>query len=138
MPSHSRRTVAALTALVAAVALASVLALPGCSGGGNKSTNPGGGGGGLELNSGSIGTSGQYDHRFFAVGTFTYHCTIHPLMPTGVITVGDGFPPGDTVAVVSIVSMSSGFSPANVNLHTGGHVTWTNNDPSAPHTVTSQ
>jgi plastocyanin len=132
MPSHRRRTAAVLFVLVAALALA------GCGDSGNKSTNPPPNGG-LELNSGSIGPGGQYDHRFLTAGTFGYHCTIHgSLMPSGAVSVADGFPPGDTAAVVSIVSIAAGYSPANIQLHTGGHVTWVNNDGGMPHTVTSQ
>ena len=36
------------------------------------------------FDSGSIGTNGAYSHKFPNAGTFTYHCTVHPMMTASV------------------------------------------------------
>ncbi len=41
--------------------------------------------GGSELASPSIGHGGSYQHTFNSVGTFTYHCSIHPSMKGTVV-----------------------------------------------------
>jgi plastocyanin len=46
-------------------------------------------------------------------------------------------PPVGGTASVSIVSTSAGFSPASLTVSSGTVVTWTNNDASTTHTVTS-
>jgi len=131
MPSHPRRTVAALTVLVAAVALASVLALPGCGGSSNKSTNPPSGGGALVLDSPNLGQGAVYEKTFATTGTFAYHCKIHSFM-TAVVIVDDGTAAGDKVVDIT----GSAFSPASISVHSGNKVTWTNRD-AITHTVTS-
>ena len=40
---------------------------------------------GSELASPSIAPGGNYDHVFNSIGTFTYHCTIHPSMKGTII-----------------------------------------------------
>ena len=112
------------------LALALALTLLGCSK--DKSTNPTNTAT-LELNSGNLGNSAQFPHRFFRAGTFPYHCSIHTGM-TGSVTVSDAAAPGDTMGTVSIAGFA--FSPSSIAIHTGGKVTWTNNDM-ATHTVTS-
>jgi plastocyanin len=37
------------------------------------------------FDSGSIGTNGTYSHKFATAVTFTYHCTVHPMMTASVI-----------------------------------------------------
>lgn len=108
-----------------------VLAWTGCSG--DKSTNPAPGAS-LELNSRDLVPAAQYPHRFFTANLFPYHCSIHPSM-TGTITVADAAPAGDTLATVTI-GPGMAFNPAAVTIHTGGKVTWVNNDGTT-HTVTS-
>ena len=120
------------TGLAVPIVLLGVLGLAGCSKSGNKSTNPPGAT--LELNSGNLVTAAQYPHRFFSAGTFPYHCSIHNSM-TGVIIVSDSAPAADTLDSVNITGFA--FSPASLTIHTGGKVTWTNNQPSTTHTVTS-
>jgi len=34
----------------------------------------------VSFNSGSLGSGNTFSHTFLAVGTVTYHCTIHPTM----------------------------------------------------------
>lgn len=41
---------------------------------------------GTELN-GQVGSGGTYQHIFQTAGSFSYHCTIHPTMTHGTITV---------------------------------------------------
>jgi len=47
----------------------------------------------VELNgmfsSGNIAPGQTYSYSFPAAGTFTYHCTIHPMMKTGVVIVSN-------------------------------------------------
>ncbi len=92
-----------------------------------------------ELNSGSIGPGGAYVHRFASLGTYGYHCAFHAVMSGLKVVVDASAPAADTVASVSIVGTSAppGFSPATVTIRPGGVVTWTNNDASMAHTVTS-
>jgi plastocyanin len=84
-----------------------------------------------ELNSGNIGTAGNYQHRFVAAGTYNYHCIYHGPM-TGSVQVTDGA--ADTVATVTITSDTAPFPAASVR--PGGVVMWHNNTTMI-HTVTS-
>ena len=118
------------TPRAALLVLAGALALAGCSK--NKSTNPTNTVA-RELDSGNLATSAQYAHRFFTAGVFPYHCSIHTSM-TGAVTVSAAAPTGDTLGAVAIAGFA--FSPASVAIHTGGKVTWVNNDGTT-HTVTS-
>jgi plastocyanin len=116
-----------------AVVLLSLAALSlalGC-GKGSKSTNPAVGP--LELNSGNIGGSGIYAHRFFTANGYPYHCSIHTGM-TGIVVVSDSAPLADSLGTVTI--QGTAFQQSSVTIHTGGKVTWTNMDGFA-HTVTS-
>jgi plastocyanin len=36
------------------------------------------------FDSGTIGTNGTFSHKFATAGTFTYHCTVHPMMTASV------------------------------------------------------
>jgi plastocyanin len=123
--------------LLAAVTLIAIIAVVSCSKSNSSynPTNPGGGGGGAELNSGNIAPAGGgYSHTFATAGTFGYHCAIHSNM-TGTVTV-NASSVNDSM-VVSIVGVSTGFSPASVTIKPTGHVRWVNNDGSITHTVTS-
>ena len=128
----SNVTPARFPALLLALAVA-LTTVSSCSSGGGSSgapTNPGTTSG-LELNSGDFGRGGTYQHRFFAAGTFPYHCIHHSPM-TGSVTVSASA--ADTLVNVSIVSDTAPFPPASVK--PGGRVIWTNNN-SMVHTVTS-
>ena len=88
-----------------------------------------------ELNSGTIsGTNGSFAHRFFAAGTFPYHCTIHASMTGYSVVVSDAAPANDSLGTITFGAMS--VSQNSITIHTGGKVTWTNNS-GANHTVTS-
>jgi plastocyanin len=114
------------------IGAAIVLGLLAAGCGKGKSGGPSGVGGTvLELNSGTIGSSGTYPHRFFAAGTYAYHCSIHTSM-TGAVVVTSAAT--DTVAAVNIAGFA--FSPATATIKVGGKVTWTNGD-ATNHTVTS-
>jgi len=41
------------------------------------------------FDSGNLGAGLNYNYTFAAAGTFTYHCTIHPMMKTGVVIVSN-------------------------------------------------
>jgi plastocyanin len=53
---------------------------------------------------------------------------------TAIVTVNAGAPASDSLASVSITGNT--FTPGTLTIHTGGKVTWTNND-AVNHTVTS-
>jgi len=82
------------------------------------------------FNSGSVSSGGTYTYKFLSAGTFSYHCTIHPLMTAKVVVTAAPV----TNAAVSIENMS--FVPATITVSAGTTITWTNND-SVAHTVTS-
>lgn len=117
---------------IAAVGLLLSLGLAGCGGGDNNPVNPPPGGN-LEMNSGSIGPGGNYQHQFMAEGTFPYHCSFHGGM-TGSVTVQTGGAASGSVNIAN--SGNSGFQPGTLTVQPGATVTWTNNDGTA-HTVTS-
>jgi plastocyanin len=127
---------------VLALAASAVIALTGatsCSNGGNGYNGPPTAPPpGAELNSGNIGSSGTFTHRFFSAGTFPYHCTLHAVMTGASVVVSASAPAADTSKAVSILSMSTPpyFSPQSVTIRPGGKVVWTNTDGTA-HTVTS-
>ena len=123
----------AIRNLAAVMLVLSVAAVGACSKSNDKVTNPGGGGGAKELNSGNIAGSGAFPHTFNTAGVFGYHCSIHPGM-VGSVTVQAGSP--TTPVAISIVNMTTGFSPNAVTVGPGTQVTWTNNDVTN-HTVTS-
>lgn len=117
-------------AVLACLAMAGALALSGCSK--DKSTNPTATA--KELNSGDIVNGATYAHRFFSAGTFNYHCARHSTMPHASVTVSDAAAAGDTLETPTISGFA--FHPDTFTIHTGGKVTWTNQD-GATHTVTS-
>jgi plastocyanin len=82
------------------------------------------------FNSGSIGNGGTYSYTFSTVGTFQYHCSLHPEMTAKVIVTSTT----TSTAAVSINNML--YSPATITVSAGTIITWTNND-SVEHTVTS-
>lgn len=45
------------------------------------------------FDSGTIGTNGTYNYTFTTIGTFAYHCKVHPAM-TASVTVTDSATPG--------------------------------------------
>lgn len=55
---------------------------------------------GSELHSGTVAAAATFSHTFAAVGTFAYHCAIHPYMVAKVIVLAAGVtpPPTDTGA----------------------------------------
>jgi plastocyanin len=120
---------ASLAALALGAALS--LAVAGC-GGDETTTNPPPAAG-KELDSANLGNGNTYAHRFFAAGSFPYHCTIHNGMNASV-TVSAAAPAADSLKSVSITG--NAFVPATLTIPVGGKVTWTNND-GVPHTVTS-
>jgi plastocyanin len=118
-----------LARLAAACLPLAVVAILGCS----KSTSPGGGGGGggmKELDSAVLGSGQDFPHMFKTAGTFNYHCNIHGLAMSGVVTVGTG----PATATVSITDNK--YTPQNLTVGTNATVTWTNNGANN-HTVTS-
>src|ERR1700712_4642393 len=44
---------------------------------------------GGSFDSGSIATDGTYKATFATAGTFTYHCSIHSMMPNATVVVGN-------------------------------------------------
>jgi plastocyanin len=69
------------------------------------------------------------------VGTFVYHCTIHPGM-TGTLVVKAAPLPTVTISIVGDLGSSS-FSPNPDTVSVGQAVKWKNNDGSMTHTATS-
>lgn len=126
----SRRPFPALP--VARLAGAALLLLSAAACGSNSNgglaTRPGNG---LELDSGDFGQGAMYQHRFVAVGTFSYHCIHHGPMVGSVVVSASA---QDTLASVAITSSSTPFPAASVK--PGGRVVWTNQTPMV-HTVTS-
>jgi plastocyanin len=51
---------------------------------------------GSELDSGTVDASKMFSHTFSAVGTFSYHCTIHPYMVAKVVVLAAGVTPPPT------------------------------------------
>ena len=100
---------------------------------GKDPVSPPGGGGGLELNSGTINGGGTYPHTFANAGTYNYHCNFHGGMTGSVVVGGPGSPP----MTAGVTMAGSAFNPTPVAVAVGGTVTWTNNDGSTQHTVTS-
>ena len=120
---------------VAALGLLLSLGLAGCGGNGDGNPVNPPPGGNLELNSGTLNGGNTYQHDFMTAGTFPYHCGFHPAMQ-GSVTVD----PNSVVMVASVSianSTASGFQPGTVTIGVGGRVTWTNNNGSVQHTVTS-
>jgi len=119
-----------LKRLVAAILVLALSAVPACSSK-KTQTNP------IvppttSFDSGNIAGGTSYAHVFATEGTFNYHCAIHPSM-TGTVIVTQS---GAANSSVSIVNMTTGFSPDTIAVAQGGTVRWTNND-TATHTVTS-
>lgn len=119
---------------IAALGLLLSLGLAGCGGDSNP-TSPPPGGGTLEMNSGSIAGGQTYQHQFMTAGTFPYHCSFHSAM-TGSVTV-DANSSVMTASVSIVNSTSTGFQPGTITVGVGGTVTWTNNNGTTAHTVTS-
>jgi hypothetical protein len=97
-----------------------------------------------ELNSPTVAASGGvFVHTFATLGSFPYHCTIHPSCTTlqghiVVVTVGTLIP---TKTLSITYSGGTGYtcsalSQQTDSVHVGDTVTWTNNSP-LPHTVTT-
>ncbi len=140
MPKHLRVLTAALALGLAAVWLLS------CSKKNPASPAPPAG----ELNGSLAAGGGAYAHKFTSVGSFNYHCSVHPgcggLSGTIVVIAASG-----TISNHVLAIAQSGGSPAgpygggtcsSISLQrdtvfVGDTVTWTNNSP-LPHTVASQ
>jgi plastocyanin len=76
------------------------------------------------------------------VGTFKFHCEVHPQAMTGTITVageapaGPGpAPPSDAARQASVDTVDFAFKPGETSVAPGGEVTWKNSG-SANHTAT--
>lgn len=115
-----------------AIALVTAVGAASCGGGGGSGnpTAPTRAAAG-ELNSGDFGGGASFQHRFFAAGTFPYHCIHHAPM-TGSVVVNDAA--ADTVVNVNITTDTAPFPGASVK--PGGRVVWKNNTGMV-HTVTS-
>lgn len=116
-------------------AVLGVLPLAGCGGDDDYGSNPPPSGN-LELNSGTLGTGVVYQHTFANTGAFSYHCTLHPCMQHGTVTVA---PAGLDSGVVTIMTPGGacpgGYTPLTISVKPGGYVRWVNQ--SVAHTVTS-
>ncbi len=68
---------------------------------------------GSELDSGTVAASKAFSHTFSAVGTFAYHCTIHPYMVAKVVVLAAGVtpPPTDTLQVTGAGSDRAPLGP---------------------------
>jgi plastocyanin len=130
-PSRSILALAAVSSLVAG------LALFGCSKSKSPtnpySTVPSGspGGGATSFDSGAMSAPADFVHTFPTAGTIGYHCTFHVSMGmTGTVLVADG-------AADSAVVVASGtsFTPSSVSIKPGAYVHWT--VTGGTHTVTS-
>ena len=82
------------------------------------------------FDSGVLNPGGVFSITFTTVGTYSYHCNIHPFMH-GNITVTSSGP-----ATVFVEIKNFAFTPQNVAVSAGTVVVWTNND-SVAHTVTT-
>jgi plastocyanin len=122
---------AGLRILAAVVLVLSLVAIvQSCSSHSDKQTAPPAA---KELDSPNIAANGgTYVHTFTHVGTFNYHCTIHPSM-TGTVTVDNGSPAPLAIGI----TLAAGFNPPSPTVGVGSTVTWTNTDPGTAHTVTS-
>ena len=63
----------------------------------------------------------SFSFKFTLPGTYGYICGIHGAMMSGSVTVADTGPMAQSVAISDFK-----FTPANVQIATGGTVTWTN------------
>lgn len=81
-----------------------------------------------KLDSPPFGNGQSYVSVFDSVGTFPYHCGIHPVM-TGTITcsVVTG---ADSIVVNIVNSSSTGFQPGTATVKKGGYVRWSNQSTS--------
>ena len=118
--------------LAAATLLLGLSMLSGCGSDDSPPTTPPT----LELNSGDIAGGATFPHTFTTAGTYPYHCSHHSAM-TGSVTVTPGTTDPLTAGVAIQNSTSSGFNPTTITVRVGGTVTWTNNNGSIIHTVTS-
>ena len=117
------------------VALAAPM-LAGCGNGDSDyGSNPNPGGTPV-LNSGSIPTNGSFQHVFADSGSFPYHCTLHPCMTHGTVTVAAGAADSALVTILTPGgACPGGYTPLGVSVKPGGSVRWVNQ--SVTHTVTS-
>lgn len=126
-----------LPLFLAALALLSLPCLAGCGYDDNKDygSNPNPPGNPV-LNSGTIATNGSFQQAFADSGAFSYHCSLHPCMTHGTVTVTAS---GADSALVNILTPGGGcpggYTPLAVSVKPGGTVRWANQ--SVPHTVTS-
>ena len=91
---------------------------------------------GLELNSGTLATGAGYQHTFADSGAFSYHCTLHPCMQHGTVTVtAAGLDSGLVTILTPGGACPGGYTPLTISVKPGGYVRWMNQ--SVAHTVTS-
>ncbi|HEY7032485.1 MAG TPA: cupredoxin domain-containing protein [Thermomicrobiales bacterium] len=84
------------------------------------------------FDSGQLSNGQTFSFTFDQVGTFAYHCNIHPQMTAQIVVKeAAAAPPGKAVSIKDFQ-----FSPASRSVIVGTTVTWTNTGD-APHTVTS-
>lgn len=83
------------------------------------------------FDSGPLKSGDAFIYMFSTVGTFIYHCSIHSTMTAKVIVTAVPVPK----ASISIDNLS--FTPATLTVSSGTMVTWTNNDDTSNHSVTS-
>ena len=92
--------------LAAVVLVVAIAAVPACSKKDDKTTSPPPA---KELNSAALATNATYVHTFNTVGTFPYHCSIHPSMTASVIVTSGG----PTTPLAIGINLATGFSPAS-------------------------
>jgi plastocyanin len=132
----SKRSILGMAA--AAGALVASIIILGCNSSSPTAPYGGGGGGGggggaanTPFNSGSLSTSGSFDHTFPTAGTVHYHCNFHVSMGmVGTVVVATG-----GAASATVTGSGTSFSPSSVTIMPGGTVHWTIS--SGTHTVTS-
>src|SRR5207249_3091704 len=132
-----RNGVLAVAALLLALeAAACSKSGPTAPGGGYGGGGTGGGNtGGTTFNFGPFAIGQSASFTFASSGTFGYHCIPHRAM--GMVGSVQVDASGSDSAVVRIAVSGFSFTPAAVQIKTGGHVRWVNASSSAVHTVTS-
>lgn len=98
---------------------------------------------GMETGTIHRGDSGKV--RFLEPGEFIYHCNFHPEMTGSIEVVGESLatpesatpeasPIADVPSAVEVRIIDFGFDPAEIDIQSGGTVTWTNTG-AVPHSI---